>query len=183
MVDMNEENGKYCIHLVGFPRLSPRSDSKSNMLSLVDAIKALVPEAVVHEYNILDAEEGDYLRDHDTEGEDEEGKRQTIIEEASHRAWKVRDTEIAESIDEDVEQVSGPKTFEHQNEEGCAQTLRHERFAEFSASWFEAKTTYLLKSIQKTECAHASADGGKCILAGYGLGGILIKQAGLVSSS
>lgn len=138
------------------------------MTSVANTVKTLVPEADVYEYKVFDADLG----------EDVHGKRQSTQQDAHDSARQGWDTDVEEFLCEDDERESDSGSPEHQIEHR-AECMLDEKSAEFSASWFEDKTAGLLKAIQRIECAHATTDGEKCLIAGYGLGGILLKQAGL----
>lgn len=61
-------------------------------------------------------------------------------------------------------------------EQECQTSLPSLATGQFSHSWIEEEALSLLKTIKKEVSTKVTANRGKVLLAGYGLGGLVVKQ-------
>lgn len=138
-------------------------------------IKNLVPEARVVSCHIFNG--GTTLHPPDLYNEDENGP--------------IEKQEGSKSEGEDMRSAAGERTRmsaldgvnKRERSDGSdvdmseADSMRPDAVMyPFSAAWIEEEALILLGTIQKNALAEKTADRSKVLLAGYGLGGIVVKQ-------
>jgi hypothetical protein len=172
------------IYLVGFPLANFKSTDK---VPMVDMIRSLVPEAHVRTHNIF----RDY--DYETLQEMHESQRETTNDDTE-------DDNLDTSPNEEVTWVPPPDVGESEDKV-CSESPRTidtalptvnvpalgtagevssvatvPAYEAFSPGWIQTEAVKLLSRIQKRAEGDSGHSQNKVLLAGYGFGGIVVKQ-------
>ncbi|WQF82582.1 Putative B30.2/SPRY domain, P-loop containing nucleoside triphosphate hydrolase [Colletotrichum destructivum] len=186
------------IYLVGFPD-QPETDSKTR--PLIETIPSLVPEALVRKHNIYRYDAAGRPR---TQADEDGGN----IEPGAYDKRR-SNTDLRGDGGDNTDTASHPEagdTYRHagggSHELGAGESARqandHEVIDDdddddaksttslydlsYSRSWIEKEALDLLDRIHR-HAPKAGEGGNKIVLAGYGLGGIVIKQAIVIANT
>lgn len=135
----------------------------------MEAVKSLVPEAQVYEHRILHSIQGNQLHADDLRHPDAQ---------EDHSSQAPEDGAAGEN--EEPLRLGGQQpTSQGRPAAGSVTSVGNLDFS--SQTWIEMEALDLLGRLQK-HTAHDTAFGSNLLLAGYGLGGIIIKQVSFTSA-
>ena len=148
------------IYLVSFPASAGHSDIEAKVTLVTDMIQHLVPEARVFAPHGSRGYKALNLPDLSTEDDD------CPVEKA--REVAVKETE--------------PPLTEDKNTIGDSVSVTSLAVHQFSPNWIEEEALTLLRTIHENDPTWGTTRRSKLLLAGYGFGGIVVKQVLVISS-
>ena len=193
------------IYLVGFPASAGYSDIETKIALVTDMIQHLVPEARIFApdssggYAALNLQDL-FTEDDDGPVEDQEGQklhregRGSAIDDqkTNPTLGEVNEREEPDGSDVDISEVDSvrhvaikeiePPLREDKDMIGDSEFVTSLAVHQSSHNWIEEEALTLLGTIQKNTPTERTAHRSKLLLAGYGFGGMVVKQV-LVTSS
>ena len=163
------------IYLVGFPASAGRSDIEVKVTLVTDMIQHLTPEARVfaphgsRTYKALNLPDLS-IEDYDGSVADQEGQKP----HAKGSTSAIDDQNTDPAPDE------LPLT-EGKNNIGDSLSVINLAVQQFSPEWIEEEAMILLRTIHENARTEGTAHRSKLLLAGYGFGGIVVKQVLVIS--
>ncbi|PNP80395.1 hypothetical protein FNYG_05994 [Fusarium nygamai] len=183
--DMASGGPKFNIYLVGFPLPNFKSNDK---VPMVDMIRNLVPEAHVRMHNIFRDYNYESLQEiHETldENENDDADDDNLDDSPDEEVTRVPPSDMGES--EERDDSNSPQTMSTALPAVNATSISKAgevssmatvpAYEAFSPGWIQTEAVNLLSRIQKRAESDSGHSQNKVLLAGYGFGGIVVKQA------
>ncbi|KAK1505510.1 ankyrin-1 [Colletotrichum abscissum] len=204
VADENQEPWKFRIYFVGFP--SEIADSET--MSVVEMIPNLVPEARVYQHNIFRHDVVSELQD--LSSEDEDDRESLAVDEQQAPDGPEERERDRDGIPASLvgPRLISPKLISDIRNPDTGNSVKEARMASiekeydehiattddaasvesqvahpfYSPAWIESEALELLIRIQKHAPQEAIKDRNRVLLAGYGFGGIVVKQAIIIAN-
>ncbi|KAG5760011.1 hypothetical protein H9Q72_011870 [Fusarium xylarioides] len=176
---------KFNIYLVGFPLPNFKPNDK---VPMVDMIRNLVPEAHVRMHNIFRDYNYESLQEiHETmyENENDDADDDDLDDSPDEEVTRVPPSDMGGSEERDdsnppqtmstaIPAVNATSISKAGEVSSMATVPTYEAF---SPGWIQTEAVNLLSRIQKRAESDSGHSQNKVLLAGYGFGGIVVKQA------
>ncbi|KAJ3547132.1 hypothetical protein NM208_g1667 [Fusarium decemcellulare] len=178
---------RFRIFLVGFPAVDTNLNTTLPMLEM---IKCLVPEAPVSPHNIFRHCASESLQEYDLSPDDDEyGVQDGRLPPSEDRKSSLDD--VAQSENKLEHDVHGATSLLSSDAEALRVNTAADLLsipsltshAAFSPGWIQNEALSLLDRIQDRFTPGTNQTRSKVLLAGYGFGGIIIKQAVIIANT
>ncbi len=194
------------IYLVGFPASGGYSDVETKIALVTDMIQHLVPEARIfapHSFggyaalNLPDSlteDDDGPVEDQEDQNPHREGRGSAIDDQSTKSTpGEVNEREEPDGSDFDISEVDSvrhvavkeiePPLTEDKDTIGDSVFVTSLAVHQSSPNWIEEEALTLLRTIQKNAPTERTVHQSKLLLAGYGFGGMVVKQVLVISSN